>query len=36
MGMHNAGQDLTESLGEVPHDQGVLERYPVVGTLKKD
>jgi predicted heme/steroid binding protein len=36
MGMHNAGQDLTESLGEAPHDEGVLERYPVVGTLKKD
>jgi predicted heme/steroid binding protein len=36
MWMHNAGQDLTEFFGKAPHDEGILERYLLVGTLKKD
>jgi predicted heme/steroid binding protein len=35
-GLHDAGQDLSESMDdEAPHDPEVLEDYPVVGTLKK-
>ena len=33
--LHNSGRDLTSSLDDAPHDESVLERYPLVGTLKK-
>jgi predicted heme/steroid binding protein len=36
MGLHEAGRDLTEDLDlEAPHEVDVLEKYPVVGTVKK-
>ena len=31
---HYAGQDLTEFLGEAPHDQKVLSRFPIIGELE--
>ena len=31
--VHAAGDDLTSSLDEAPHDADLLKRYPVVGTL---
>ncbi len=35
-GMHEAGQDLTESLeDEAPHDTDVMDECPIVGTLKE-
>jgi predicted heme/steroid binding protein len=34
--LHNSGRDLTSALDDAPHDESVLERYPLVGTLKKD
>lgn len=34
-GLHDAGQDLSESMDdEAPHGSEVFEDYPVVGTLK--
>jgi predicted heme/steroid binding protein len=36
MDTHSAGRDLTSALGEAPHDDEVLKRYPQVGVLKKD
>jgi predicted heme/steroid binding protein len=33
--MHNAGQDLTESLERAPHLENLLEKFPVVGILHK-
>jgi len=33
--LHNSGRDLTSALDDAPHDESVLERYPLVGTLKK-
>ncbi|HIP99328.1 TPA: cytochrome B5 [Candidatus Bipolaricaulota bacterium] len=32
--LHRAGQDLTEALAQAPHGQELLEKFPVVGTLK--
>jgi len=32
--LHDAGADLTESLNEAPHSASLLERFPVVGTLR--
>ncbi|HEY5672755.1 MAG TPA: cytochrome b5 domain-containing protein [Malonomonas sp.] len=34
-GVHQAGQDLTESLKTAPHVRTVIERFPVVGKLEK-
>lgn len=34
--LHQAGQDLTESIAEAPHSGDLLERFPVVGTLAGD
>lgn len=36
MELHNAGRDLSSELDEAPHDEEVLKRYPLVGTLKKE
>ena len=36
MELHNAGRDLTSAFDEAPHDEEVLKRYPMVGTLKKE
>jgi predicted heme/steroid binding protein/uncharacterized membrane protein len=36
MKRHNAGEDLTTDIQAAPHDTDVLERYPQVGTLKKE
>jgi predicted heme/steroid binding protein len=36
MDLHNAGRDLTSGFDEAPHDEEVLKRYPLVGTLKKE
>lgn len=33
---HQAGHDLTDSLRQAPHGDGMLERVPVIGTLRKD
>jgi predicted heme/steroid binding protein len=33
--LHNAGRDLTEKLSEAPHGSELLERFPVVGSLKE-
>lgn len=36
MGLHEAGNDLTDSLeAEAPHEPATLDAYPVVGTIKK-
>jgi predicted heme/steroid binding protein len=35
-GVHGAGGDLTEALGDAPHGEEVLEGFPVVGTLSDD
>jgi predicted heme/steroid binding protein/uncharacterized membrane protein len=36
MKRHHAGQDLTADIQGAPHEPGVLDRYPQVGTLKKE
>jgi predicted heme/steroid binding protein/uncharacterized membrane protein len=36
MKRHRAGQDLTTDIQAAPHEIDVLERYPQVGTLKKE
>lgn len=36
MKRHNAGNDLTTDIQAAPHEPDVLERYPQVGTLKKE
>jgi len=36
MKRHHAGQDLTVDIQGAPHEADVLERYPQVGTLKKE
>jgi predicted heme/steroid binding protein len=33
--LHKAGEDLTEKLSEAPHGAELLERFPVVGSLKE-
>ena len=33
---HNAGLDLTDRLEQAPHGAEILERFPVVGTLKEE
>ena len=36
MCLHEAGKDMTEDLNlEAPHEVDALEKYPVVGTIKK-
>jgi len=32
-GMHVAGGDLTKDITDAPHEDDVLERFPVVGTV---
>jgi len=32
--LHTAGRDLTAALDKAPHGPELLERFPVVGTLK--
>lgn len=34
-GMHTGGRDLSNEMGDAPHDEDVLTRYPVIGVLKK-
>lgn len=34
--LHNAGEDLTDSLEQAPHGVELLERFPVIGTLQED
>lgn len=34
-GLHTAGSDITKDLSDAPHEEDVLERFPVVGTLQK-
>jgi predicted heme/steroid binding protein/uncharacterized membrane protein len=36
MKRHSAGRDLTTDIQAAPHEVDVLERYPQVGTLKKE
>jgi predicted heme/steroid binding protein/uncharacterized membrane protein len=36
MKRHHAGQDMTADIQGAPHEPDVLERFPQVGTLKKD
>lgn len=33
-GMHVAGGDLTKDIADAPHESDVLDRFPVVGTVK--
>lgn len=36
LGSHTAGEDLTDSMEDAPHDDDVLlDRFPVVGTIKQ-
>jgi predicted heme/steroid binding protein/uncharacterized membrane protein len=35
MGSHGAGNDLTSAIMNAPHDESLLSRFPVVGTLKQ-
>jgi predicted heme/steroid binding protein len=32
-GLHIAGVDMTKDIFDAPHEEDVLERFPVVGTL---
>jgi predicted heme/steroid binding protein len=32
--LHQAGADLTDSLSEAPHGDDLLERIPIIGTLR--
>ena len=32
--LHDAGVDLTNALEQAPHNEGLLEKFPVVGVLK--
>jgi len=32
--LHDAGQDLSAAMGQAPHGEDVLERFPVVGILR--
>ena len=32
--LHNAGADLTDAMGQAPHDGDALEKFPMVGTLR--
>jgi predicted heme/steroid binding protein len=32
--VHNAGLDLTDAMEQAPHGQDVLEKFPLVGTLR--
>ena len=34
--VHNAGEDLTDSLEQAPHGVEMLERLPVIGILRED
>jgi predicted heme/steroid binding protein len=34
--LHNAGKDLTDSLEQAPHGVEMLERLPMIGTLRED
>jgi predicted heme/steroid binding protein len=34
-GSHIAGVDMTKDISEAPHEEDVLERFPVVGALVK-
>jgi predicted heme/steroid binding protein/uncharacterized membrane protein len=36
MKRHHAGQDLTADIQGAPHEPDVLDRYPKIGTLKKE
>ncbi len=36
MKRHNAGEDLTTDIQAAPHEADLLDRYPQVGTLKKE
>jgi predicted heme/steroid binding protein len=31
--LHRAGEDLTETISEAPHNDDLFERIPIVGTL---
>jgi predicted heme/steroid binding protein len=33
--VHNAGEDLTDSLEQAPHGVDMLERLPVIGILRE-
>ncbi|MCL4559140.1 MAG: cytochrome B5 [Chloroflexi bacterium] len=30
---HNAGSDLSDEIDQAPHDESLLQRFPVVGSL---
>ena len=32
-GLHIAGEDMSKEISDAPHEEDVLERFPVVGTL---
>jgi predicted heme/steroid binding protein len=32
--LHQAGEDLTDSLSQAPHGEDLLNRVPIIGTLK--
>jgi predicted heme/steroid binding protein len=34
--LHSAGEDLSAGIAQAPHGEDLLERFPVVGTLRND
>ena len=32
--LHDAGEDLTEDIGTAPHGADLLDKFPIIGTLK--
>jgi predicted heme/steroid binding protein len=32
--LHNAGMDLTDGIEQAPHGGDILEKFPLVGTLR--
>jgi len=32
--LHNAGTDLSAAMGQAPHGDDILDRFPVVGVLR--
>jgi predicted heme/steroid binding protein len=32
---HSAGCDLSEEIGKAPHDDSLIQKFPIVGTLSR-
>ena len=33
--LHSAGTDLTNAIEQAPHSENLLDKFPIVGTLRK-